>query len=138
MFHWLTRTATIMRRTLPSSWSSIRPRTNSSVSMRRKSCRPKAPVRPSRPIRAASTAYAIAHGLQFTIGDVLPPTFVNDIPRLQVDSLNPNVRFVKEDVNYDASDLAHTLFRVAGYDVNNFYDPRFLFNQGNFTQLAIN
>ncbi len=82
-------------------------------------------------------AYAIAHGLQFTIGDVLPPAFVADVPQLASDSYNPNVRFVHEDVNYDASDAAHTLFRVAGYDVNQFYDPRFLFNPGNYTQLAI-
>jgi len=51
--------------------------------------------------------------------------------------LNPNIRFVHEDVNYDASDLTHTLFRIGGYDPNNFYDPRFLFNQGNFTQLSL-
>ncbi len=82
-------------------------------------------------------AYAIAHGLSFPIGNVLPPAFVADIPNLQADKYNPNVRFVHEDVNYNGSDAAHTLFRVAGYDVNNFYDPRFLFNQGNYTQLAI-
>lgn len=82
-------------------------------------------------------AYAITHGLQFTIGNVLPPAFVADVPALQADAYNPNVRFVHEDVNYNGSDSAHTLFRVAGYDVNNFYDPRFLFNQGNYTQLKI-
>ncbi len=82
-------------------------------------------------------AYAIANGLQFTIGDVLPPAFVGDIPTLQSDPYNPNIRFVHEDVNYTGATAATTLFRVAGYDVNNFYDPRFLFNQGNYTQLAI-
>jgi len=82
-------------------------------------------------------AYAITNGLQFVIGDVQPPAFVADIPALQSDVYNPNVKFVHEDVNYDGSDPAHTLFRVAGFDQNNFYDPRFLFNQGNYTQLAI-
>ncbi len=103
------------------------------------------PVRPGDHILVISrthlwkygAAYAITHGLQFTIGDVLPPSFVADITNLQNDPYNPNVRFVHEDVNYDASDPAHTLFRVAGYDPNNFYDPRFLFNQGNYTQLAL-
>ena len=82
-------------------------------------------------------AYAITHGLQFTIGNVLPPAFVTDVPALSADPYNPNVKFVHEDVNYDGRDSAHTLLRVAGYDVNNFYDPRFLFNQGNYTQLKI-
>lgn len=82
-------------------------------------------------------AYAITHGLQFVIGDVQAPAFVADVPALQSDTYNPNVKFVHEDVSYDGSDAAHTLFRVAGYDANNFYDPRFLFNQGNYTQLKI-
>ncbi len=102
------------------------------------------PVRPGDRILVISrtqlwkygAAYAITHGLQFTIGDVLPPAFVADIPNLQSDTYNPNVRFVHEDVNYNASDAAHTLFRVAGFDANNFYDPRFLFNAANYTQLA--
>jgi hypothetical protein len=104
------------------------------------------PVRPGDQILVISrthlwkygAAYAIAHGLQFTIGDVLPPQFVADIPTLQTDPLYPNRRFVHEDVTYDGSTAATTLFRVAGYDPNNFYDPRFLFNQGNYTQLAFN
>src|SRR5207253_4471673 len=82
--------------------------------------------------------YATTHGLQFVIGDVLAPSFVNDIPALQTDPYDPNVRFVHEDVNYDASDAGHTLFRVGGYDPNQFYDPRFLFAQGNYTQLGFN
>jgi len=89
-------------------------------------------------------AYAITHGLQFTIGDVLPPSFVADVPILQSDVYNPNVKFIHEDVNYNGNnapgnsqDSAVTLFRVAGYDPNYFYDPRFLFNQGNYTQVRI-
>ena len=80
---------------------------------------------------------ALATALQFPIGDVQPPSFVADIPNLASDPYNPNVRFVKRDINYDGHNAATTLFRVAGYDVNNFYDPRFLFNPGNYTQLAL-
>jgi predicted outer membrane repeat protein len=83
-------------------------------------------------------AYAIAHGLQFVIGDIEAPAFTGDVPSLQSDPYNPNRRFVKEDVNYDNSSPAQTLFRIGGYDPNNFYDPRFLFDQGRFTQLAFN
>lgn len=104
------------------------------------------PVRPGDQILVISrthlwkygAAYAINHGLQFTIGDVLPPQFTADIPTLQSDVNFPNSRFLHEDVTYDGATAATTLFRVAGYDPNNFYDPRFLFNQGNFTQLAFN
>ena len=44
------------------------------------------------------------------IGDVIAPNFVNDIPTLQADTYNPNIRFVREDVNYDASTPARTRF----------------------------
>jgi len=81
--------------------------------------------------------YALSHGLQFVIGDVLPPQFVSDIPTLQADPYNPNVKFVREDVSYDGSTLSKTLFRVGGWDVNNFYDPRFLFNPFNYTQVGL-
>lgn len=104
------------------------------------------PVRPGDKILVISRTllwkygaqYATSHGLQFVIGDVSAPQFTNDIPNLATDQYQPNRRFIHEDVNYDASDLAHTLFRVGGYDPNNFYDPRFLFNQGMYTQLAYN
>ena len=104
------------------------------------------PVRPGDLITVISrtelwkfgAAYAIANGLQFVIGDVQAPSFVGDIPLLQSNSYTPNVKFVKRDINYDGTTPAKTLFRVAGYDPNNFYDPRFLFNPGNYTQLAFN
>jgi predicted outer membrane repeat protein len=103
------------------------------------------PVRPGDNIYVISrtqlwkygAAYAIANGLQFTIGNVLPPQFVGDIPALASDPYNPNVRFLKEDVNYNNTSAKTTLFRIGGYDPNNFYDPRFLFNPGNYTQLAL-
>ena len=82
-------------------------------------------------------AYAIANGIKFTIGNVQAPGFVADVPALQSDPYNPNVKFVHEDVSYDGSTPALTLFRVAGYDANAFYDPRYLFNPQNYTQLAI-
>ncbi len=82
-------------------------------------------------------SYAIANGLQFTIGDVQPPQFVGDIPALSSDPYNPNVRFVHADVNYSGVNAATTLFRVGGWDANSFYDPRFLFNPGNYTELGI-
>ena len=82
-------------------------------------------------------AYAIAHGLSFSIGDVQAPGFAADIPSLQADRYNPNRRFVHEDVNYNGATAATTLFRIGGYDANNFYDPRFLFSPGAFTQLAL-
>jgi hypothetical protein len=93
------------------------------------------PVRPGDNILVISRTHlwrygaagAIARGLQFTI----------DIVTLQNDPINPNRRFLREDENYDARDPEHILFRVAGYDPNNFYDPRFLFEPGNFTQLSI-
>ncbi len=78
------------------------------------------------------------NSLQFVIGDVQPPVFVGDIPALDSNTYTPNIKFVKREINYNGSTPATTLFRVAGYDVNNFYDPRFLFNPGNYTQLGIN
>lgn len=104
------------------------------------------PVRPGDNILVISRTHlwrygaagAIARGLQFTIGDVLPPQFTSDIVTLANDSINPNRRFLREDENYDARDPEHILFRVAGFDPNNFYDPRFLFDAGRFTQLSIN
>ncbi len=103
------------------------------------------PVRPGDRIAVISrtelwkfgAAYALANGLQFVIGDVLPPSFVGDIPTLQSNTYTPNVKFVKRDINYSGTSASNTLFRVAGYDANNFYDPRFLFNAGNYTQLGI-
>ncbi len=103
------------------------------------------PVRPGDRIYVLSrtelwkygAAYALANGLQFVIGDVSAPVFIADIPNLHADPYNPDVKFVKEDVNYTGATANTTLFRVAGYDVNNFYDPRFLFNPGNYTQLGI-
>ena len=103
------------------------------------------PVRPGDKILVISRTllwkygaqYATSHGLQFVIGDVAHPQFVNDIPNLSSDPLQPNRRFVHEDVNYDASTAALTLFRVGGYDPNNFYDPRYLFSPLNYTQLAL-
>jgi hypothetical protein len=104
------------------------------------------PVRPGDRIAVVSrsqlwkygAAFALQNGLQFTIGDVQAPSFVADIPALQADAYNPNIRFIHEDVNYDGKDASHTLFRVGGYDANNFYDPRFLFNPGNYTQVGLN
>jgi len=104
------------------------------------------PVRPGDHILVVSrtllwkfgSQYATTHGLQFVIGDVLPPAFTSDIPNLASDPYNKNVRFVHEDVNYDAHDAASTLFRVGGYDPNNFYDPRYLFDASHCTQLAFN
>lgn len=103
------------------------------------------PVRPGDNILVISRTHlwrygaagAIARGLQFTIGDVLPPQFTSDIVTLANDPINPNRRFLREDENYDARDPEHILFRVAGFDPNNFYDPRFQFDAGNFTQLSI-
>lgn len=103
------------------------------------------PVRPGDHILVISrtqlwkygAAYAITNGLQFVIGDVTAPSFVADIPALQSATYNPNILFVHEDVDYDAHDAAHTLFRVAGWDPNNFYDPRFLFNPANYTQVGL-
>lgn len=103
------------------------------------------PVRPGDNILVISrtqlwkygAAGAIARGLQFTIGDVLPPQFTSDIVTLANDPINPNRRFLREDENYDSRDANHILFRIAGYDPNNFYDPRFAFDPGRFTQLNI-
>jgi predicted outer membrane repeat protein len=103
------------------------------------------PVRPGDNILVISrtqlwkygAAGAIARGLQFTIGDVLPPQFTSDIVTLQNDPINPNRRFLREDENYDSRDPNHILFRVAGFDPNNFYDPRFQFDPSRFTQLNI-
>lgn len=101
------------------------------------------PVRPGDNILVISRTHlwrygaagAIQRGLQFPIGDVLPPQFTSDIVTLSNDPINPNRRFLREDENYDARDDQHILFRVAGFDPNNFYDPRYLFNVANFTQL---
>jgi predicted outer membrane repeat protein len=103
------------------------------------------PVRPGDGILVISrtllwkygAAYAIAHGLSFSIGDIMPPAFTGDVPSLQSDPYNPNRRFVHEDVNYNGATAATTLFRVGGYDANAFYDPRFLFSPGAYTQLAL-
>ncbi len=104
------------------------------------------PVRPGDHIAVVSrtqlwkrgAAYALVNGLQFVIGDVLAPQFVTDIPNLMADPYNPNIKFVHEDDTLDGRNAAHTLFRVGGWDPNNFYDPRFFFNAGNYTQLALN
>jgi len=79
------------------------------------------------------SAGAIARGLQFPIGDVLPPQFTSDIVNLQNDPVNPNNLFLREDVNYDG--VNKILFRVAGYDINDFYNPAYFFDPAHFTQL---
>jgi predicted outer membrane repeat protein len=99
------------------------------------------PVRPGDNILVVSrtqlwkygAAGAIARGLSFPIGDVLPPLFTSDVQNLMNLPNTPNDLFVREDVNYDG--VNKILFRIAGYDRNNFYDPRFLFNPFNFTQV---
>ncbi len=77
-------------------------------------------------------AGAKTRGLSFVIGDVLPPFFVSDIPKLQNDSVNPNRLFLHEDNVYVPFSPTQTpnqvLIRIGGYDVNNFYDPRWLFD----------
>ncbi|MEO6939809.1 MAG: FlgD immunoglobulin-like domain containing protein [Candidatus Kapaibacterium sp.] len=101
------------------------------------------PVRPGDNILVISrtqlwkygAAGAINRGLQFKIGDVLAPQYASDIVTLQNDPINPNRRFLREDENYDSRDPGHILFRIAGYDINSFYDPRYLFAPNNYTQL---
>ncbi len=103
------------------------------------------PVRPGDNILVISrtmlwrygVGYAIANGIQFTIGDVQAPNFVADIPNLQSQTINPNIKFVKRDINYNGATAATTLFRVAGFDPNSFYDPRWLFNPFNYTSVAL-
>ncbi|MDP4220497.1 MAG: hypothetical protein Q8896_08670, partial [Bacteroidota bacterium] len=77
-------------------------------------------------------AGAKTRGLSFTIGDVLPPFFVSDVSKLQNDSINPNRLFLREDnvyVPYSSTQTPNqVLFRIGGYDINNFYDPRWLFD----------
>ncbi len=76
-------------------------------------------------------AGAKTRGLSFVIGDVLPPFFVSDVAKLQNDPVNPNRLFVREDSIYNKYAPGQTkqvLFRIGGYDVNNFYDPRWLFD----------
>jgi predicted outer membrane repeat protein len=78
-------------------------------------------------------AGAKTRGLSFVIGDVLPPFFTSDVTKLASDTVNPNRLFVHEDVQYKPFDSAsvpgyQVLFRIGGYDPNNFYDPRFLFD----------
>src|SRR5439155_25940680 len=82
------------------------------------------PVRPgdeiyvfSRTILWQEGLTAIASGdprnLHFFIGDVLPPSFTGDVPTVQSDPLNPNRRFVKEDVTYPNNPTgAGLLFRI--------------------------
>ncbi len=83
-------------------------------------------------------AGARSRGLVFQIGDVLPPFWAGDVPKLQSDTVNPNRLFVHEDSVYKKAAAAKSandiLFRIGGYDVNNFYDPRWLWDP-NFTQL---
>lgn len=79
-------------------------------------------------------AGAKTRGLSFVIGDVLAPFFVSDVAKLQNDPVNPNRLFVREDSIYNRFDYNNpiqtkqVLFRIGGYDVNNFYDPRWLFD----------
>ncbi|MEI8133711.1 MAG: FlgD immunoglobulin-like domain containing protein [bacterium] len=77
-------------------------------------------------------AGAKTRGLTFTIGDVTPPFFTTDITSLANDPVNPNRLFSHEDVQYQryasGQSLNQVLFRVGGYNLNNFYDPRFLFD----------
>lgn len=87
-------------------------------------------------------AGAVARGLSFQIGDVLPPFYAGDIPALQSDPVNPNRKFVREDVNYLAYQPTYAsgdsiLIRIAGYDMNFFYNPAWLFDPFNYTQLDI-
>ncbi len=77
-------------------------------------------------------AGAKTRGLSFVIGDVLPPFFTSDVATLGMDTINPNRLFLHEDDVYVPYSPTQTpnqiLFRIGGYDVNNFYDPRFLFD----------
>jgi predicted outer membrane repeat protein len=85
-------------------------------------------------------AGAKSRGLSFTIGDVVPPFFVGDIPNLQNDPIHPNRKFLREDVNYEAYNPAlpdTVLLKIGGYDINNFYNPAWLFDPFNYTQLHI-
>lgn len=85
-------------------------------------------------------AGAKSRGLAFTIGDVLPPNFVGDITKLQNDPIHPNRRFLREDVQYKQYPNVtgdSILLKIAGYDPNNFYNPAWLFDPFNYTQLHI-
>ena len=85
-------------------------------------------------------AGAKSRGLTFTIGDVLPPNYVGDIVTLQNDPIHPNRKFLREDINYEAYNPAlpdTVLLKIGGYDVNNFYNPAWLFDPFNYTQLHI-
>ena len=77
-------------------------------------------------------AGAKIRGITFPIGDVIAPFFAGDVPKLQSDTINPNRLFVREDNQYKKYTSTQTpadiLFRIGGYDVNNFYDPRWLFD----------
>lgn len=106
------------------------------------------PVRPGDNIAVISrtqlwkygAAGAISKGLQFVIGDVLPPNFTSDIATLSSDVINPNRRFLREDNVYTAdpngTNANSILFRVGAFDQNNFYDPRFQFDASRYTQLS--
>ncbi len=85
-------------------------------------------------------AGARSRGLTFTIGDVLPPFYVGDITALQNDPIHPNRKFLREDVNYEAYNPAlpdTVLLKIGGYDINNFYNPAWLFDPFNYSQLHI-
>ncbi|MBS1904199.1 MAG: T9SS type A sorting domain-containing protein [Bacteroidetes bacterium] len=98
------------------------------------------PVRPGDQISVFSRtqlwkygfAGAKARGLSFKIGDVMAPFWAGDVPALQNDTLNPNRLYAREDnvyVPYSSNqNLNNVLFRIGGYDMNNFYDPRWLWN----------
>ncbi|HYM21480.1 MAG TPA: FlgD immunoglobulin-like domain containing protein [Candidatus Kapabacteria bacterium] len=77
-------------------------------------------------------AGAKSRGLEFPIGDVLPPGWAGDVPGLMADTLYPNDLFVHEDnvyVPYSSSqNLNNVMFRIGGWDPNGFYDPRWLWN----------
>jgi len=85
-------------------------------------------------------AGAKSRGLTFTIGDVLPPNYVGDISKLQNDPIHPNRKFLREDVQYKQYPNVtgdSILLKIAGYDPNNFYNPAWLFDPFNYTQLHI-
>jgi hypothetical protein len=85
-------------------------------------------------------AGAKSRGLTFTIGDVVPPFYTGDVPALSNDPVNPNRKFLREDYRYHAyssNPLDTVLMRIGGYDVNNFYNPAWLFDPFNYLQLSI-
>lgn len=84
-------------------------------------------------------AGAKSRGLNFVIGDVLPPVFEGDLVDIINDSIHPGRLFAREDYMYEPFDPNNSvvLVRVGGIDLNMFYNPAWLFDQLNHTQLDI-